>query len=371
MSLQHSSNRRRGVFSAAVAVLAVAVLALGVALPAYAASVSIGGTKVDMDTAVPTKIDDSVMGDAAFQFNYKGDWSPEAGYDQFFNGTDHYSNTVGDSWSMKFTGPKIDVYGSKKSAHGTYVVTIDGKAQKDIVATADSEQHKQLLGSYEGLDADAEHTITVELKSGGAIQVDYVVVERKPVAATDFVLSTRAKVLESGSSFELSYSVSPKGAVDPGVTYDFDEKLLEIDENGVVTAKQVSKKAVTSITAALNNESGASHKIDVTIYPQVEGFNAFVGNEKLLDTQEDWEAKKADRTDSWSGTAWLADEQDRHRHPLRGRQERADHRRRPGRCRRLRDLGQGHRGQVAAQRAGQGGPQRAGQPEELSGCHLL
>lgn len=63
-----------------VAVLAVAVLALGVALPAYAASVSIGGTKVDMDTAVPTKIDDSVMGDAAFQFNYKGDWSPEAGY---------------------------------------------------------------------------------------------------------------------------------------------------------------------------------------------------------------------------------------------------------------------------------------------------
>ena len=76
----------------------------------------------------------------------------------------------------------------------------------------------------------------------------------------------------------------------------------------MVTAKQVSKKTVTSITAALNNESGASHKIDVTIYPQVEGFNAFVGNEKLLDTQEDWEAKKADRTDSWSGTAWLTDE---------------------------------------------------------------
>ena len=308
MSSRHSGNRKRGVFSAIVAVFAVAVLALGVALPAYAASVSIGGTKVDMDTAVPTKIDDSVMGDAAFQFNYKGDWSPEAGYDQFFNGTDHYSNTVGDSWSMKFTGPKIDVYGSKNPAHGTYAVTIDGKAQKDIVATAGSAQHKQLLGSYEGLDADAEHTITVELKSGGAIQVDYVVVERKPVAATDFTLSTRAKVLESGSFFELSYSVSPKGAVDPGVTYDFDEKLLEIDENGVVTAKQVSKKAVTSITAALNNESGASHKIDVTIYPQVEGFNAFVGNEKLIDTQEDWEAKKADRTDSWSGTAWLADE---------------------------------------------------------------
>lgn len=100
MSSRHSGNRKRGVFSAIVAVFAVAVLALGVALPAYAASVSIGGTKVDMDTAVPTKIDDSVMGDAAFQFNYKGDWSPEAGYDQFFNGTDHYSNTVGDSWSM-------------------------------------------------------------------------------------------------------------------------------------------------------------------------------------------------------------------------------------------------------------------------------
>lgn len=210
MSSRHSGNRKRGVFSAIVAVFAVAVLALGVALPAYAASVSIGGTKVDMDTAVPTKIDDSVMGDAAFQFNYKGDWSPEAGYDQFFNGTDHYSNTVGDSWSMKFTGPKIDVYGSKNPAHGTYAVTIDGKAQKDIVATAGSAQHKQLLGSYEGLDADAEHTITVELKSGGAIQVDYVVVERKPVAATDFTLSTRAKVLESGSSFELSYTCPPR-----------------------------------------------------------------------------------------------------------------------------------------------------------------
>lgn len=266
------------------------------------------GIQVDMDTAVPTQIDDSIIGDGSFQFDYKGNWIAEDGYPQLFHdGTDHYSQTVGDSWSMKFTGPKIDVYGTVADSHGIYAVQIDGVKKDDIDATGAQKKHKQLLGSYTGLDPKAEHTITVSLKSGSAIQIDNVVVERKPLAASDFTLTPAKQQLESGSTFKLSYAIAPQGAVDPGVTYEFDDKVLTIDGDGVVSAKAVTKKTVATVTAKLNG-ADVTRTCEVTVYPRVTSFNAFVGDEKLLDTQEDWEDKKADHTDSWSDVAWLGDE---------------------------------------------------------------
>ena len=209
---------------------------------------------------------------------------------------------------MKFTGSKIDVYGTVTDSHGVYAVSIDGAKKDDIDATrSPRRRHKQLLGSYGASIPRWNIRSPVSLKSGSAIQIDYVEVERKPMAASDFTLTPAKRQLESGDSFELSYSIAPQGAVDPGVTYEFDDKVLAIGDDGVVSAKAVTKKTVTTITAKLNG-TDVARTCEVTVYPKVTSFNAFVGDEKLLDTQENWEDKKADYTDSWSDVAWLGDE---------------------------------------------------------------
>ncbi|MBE6469285.1 MAG: DUF4091 domain-containing protein [Coriobacteriaceae bacterium] len=271
------------------------------------------GVEVDMDTAVVTEIDDShttTTGELLkFQFDSKN-WVPESGYPHMFqNGTDTYSTTAGASWTIKFVGTRIDVFGSINSGHGNYAVTLDGKNMPDM--SADSTQgrlHKRLLGSYDNLDPKAEHTLTVSLKSGKAIQIDYAEVTHKPIAATGISALPSSLTLEGGSEAMIAASASPSAAVDPGAIFTFDDKLLSIDSTGSVTAKDVTERTETTVTVALAGDAGIKTEVPVTIVPKVEGFNAFVADPSILDIPaEAYEAAKTTFTDTWSDTAWLGD----------------------------------------------------------------
>ena len=271
------------------------------------------GVEVDMGTEIVTEIDDSnttTSGELLrFQYDNKG-WKSEAGYPNLFqNGTDSYSQTVGASWTIKFVGSKIDVFGSLGPNHGSYAVTLDGEPQTDITATAATRIHKQLLGSYGNLDPNAEHTLTVAFKSGAAIQIDYAEVTHKPIAATGITVLPSSLTLESGSTASLVSSVSPSAAVDPGAVYSFDDKLLSIDSEGIVTAKDVTERTETTVTVSLANNKDVKAEVPVVIMPKVEGFNAFVADPSILDIPaEAYDAAKTTFTDTWADTAWRGDE---------------------------------------------------------------
>lgn len=278
------------------------------------------GTKPDMSKPVTTTVEDSqtTTTDELFKVSYQGaDWHGETGYsDLFSNGDDHYSNTIGDSYSLCFIGTGVEIIATKNPAHGTYRVELDGK-QVATVNTGDttSVQHKQSLYKAEGL-AEKEHRLVVTLiadasgneNGDSAIQVDALKVTHKPVAATGITVKPSELTLEAGQTRDLTYEIVPSVAVDQGATWtSSDENVVTVDD-GTVTAASVKKEATATVTVhAVGTDATAAVK--VTVYPKVKDFSAFVGDEKILDIPaEQYEARKSDRTDTWSDTAWRGDE---------------------------------------------------------------
>ena len=129
-----------------------------------------GGETPDMEAPeFPgyTDIDDSVTTTTGepFKITYEPteNWHQESGYNQFFNGTDTYSDrNVDVSYQMEFTGTGVAIYASKNTAHANCDVYIDGK----LVGTAEGNlasgatQHKQLIFEKKDLE-NSTHTLKV------------------------------------------------------------------------------------------------------------------------------------------------------------------------------------------------------------------
>ena len=260
------------------------------------------GVEIDMDKDVTTEVGTGQVtsGEEPFKFKFEGgNWS--------LNSNEGYTKNDGSgSWSMTFIGSGIDIYAAKDPGHGVYAVTLDGEPQDDISAISEKRENNVKIGSFSGLE-EGEHTIELSLKEGECIQINRVVVTHKPITATQLSLSSGDFTLEAGSTKELSYSI-PSYAIDPGVEWSTsDDEVATVSNEGVVEAKSVSKKSEATITAKLGG-SDVSASVTVKVFPAVKGFNAFVGDEKILDLPANaYEDAKTDFTDEWSDTAWRGD----------------------------------------------------------------
>jgi glucosylceramidase len=114
-----------------------------------------------------TSVDDSVQGTGQNQFNYIGSgWSHCTGCDNnafgFFNGSNSWDNTSGDSITLTFTGTQILFYGVVGPAHGIGAVSIDGGPELTLDFYAATNAGNSLLYTSPLLSS-GQHTLKVRV----------------------------------------------------------------------------------------------------------------------------------------------------------------------------------------------------------------
>ncbi|MFP2909738.1 Ig-like domain-containing protein [Pyxidicoccus sp. 3LFB2] len=110
-------------------------------------------------TVVNVQVNDAVVGTGLEQFQYAGTWQTGTGTGKFQQ-DDHYASTTGASFSVRFSGTQVRLYGSAASHHGIASVSIDGGAAVDVDFYASTRQDQKLLWTSPLLSAGT-HTVTV------------------------------------------------------------------------------------------------------------------------------------------------------------------------------------------------------------------
>lgn len=283
------------------------------AVPSSAVNAADSAEKyVDIDDSVTTASGEKFK----IQYESEGRWFAEAGYPNlFFDGTDHYSSTgsAEDYYTMTFTGTGVAIYGSKNVAHADAEVYIDGENVGEVLSHQESgeTQHKQLLFELHDLENE-EHVLKVVRKSGDtrAMQVDKIRVYYEELSPTAISLSPQTVRMGLGETKQILVSAEPWVIDTPEVQWSSeDEKVVTVTEDGLITASSsLETVAETTVTATVKG-TDVTASVQVVVDSALQQAAVSVGNEKLLDTQQDYEELlNAEVKDSWSGTAWKGDE---------------------------------------------------------------
>ena len=283
-----------------------AVDALGVSLQ-YAVAKNVS---LDPDRDITSRIEVGTRTDSEelFHWHFEGDWTYGDSHPELFSaGDEMYSGTKDSTATLYFEGTQVIVGGSLNPAHSTYQFEIDGKVAGTFDAGTASGKHQQVLFTSEKLENAVHELVITNVGDTDTIQLDFADVIHKPIKPTSIALDTDAFALEGGRQRELTCTLQPAIADPVAVTWTSDNEDVATVEDGVVTAKEVAQKSTATITAAVEG-TDLSVSAEVTVYPKVDDFNAFVGDEKLLDLPATaYQDATSTFTDQWSDVAWLGD----------------------------------------------------------------
>lgn len=265
------------------------------------------------ETSGYTDIDDSVSTTTGelFKLQYEpaDSWSSESGYhDLFFNGTDHYSH--GDkevSVSMNFSGTGLEIYASQNTGHANFDVYIDDVLKGTGAAHLESggPNHKQKLFEISNLD-DQAHTLKIVKSKGqtAALQLDQIRVYHSPIAPTKLTLNKDLVLLTPGETAKLLVTLEPWIASDEIVWTSAKPDVVSVQDGTLTAANEVAKRESVTITARAASNKEATASAEIVVDPTIAAMNAYVGNEKLLETQENYEDLKSGSKNTFHGTAW-------------------------------------------------------------------
>ena len=280
--------------------------ALGVSLQ-YAVAKNVS---LDPDRDITSRIEVGTRTDSEqlFHWRFEGDWTYGDTHPELFSAGDEiYSNSTDSTATLYFEGTQVIVGGSLSPAHSTYQFEIDGKVAGTFDAGTASGKHQQVLFTSEKLENAVHELVITNVGDTDTIQLDFADVIHKPIKPTSIALDTDAFALEGGGRRELACTLQPAIADPVAVTWTSDNEDVATVEDGVVTAKEVAQKSTATITAAVEG-TDLSVSAEVTVYPKVDDFNAFVGDEKLLDLPATaYQDATSTFTDQWSDVAWLGD----------------------------------------------------------------
>lgn len=246
-----------------------------------------------------------------FKIRYNGSWSGGGSYypNLFHDGYEHYAHG-GDSYEMRFIGSKAEIWASKNQAHGIYDVFVDGTkvGEADAATTSSSAIHQQLLYTTPKLEY-GEHTLKVELPASStkAIQLDYLKVYHEPIGISGIVLDKEAVTLIPGGSASLTAQIEPWIASGTIAWRSDNPVLVSVEEGLVQAAEEIEEKTTVKITAFAQENPDVFAEVMVSVDPSLAFMNAYVGDEKLLDTAESYESLQTGSNPCWNGTAWQGD----------------------------------------------------------------
>jgi hypothetical protein len=119
-------------------------------------------------------VNDDQVGTCLNQFDFSAGWSTATGGDQF-QGDEHYTGTAGESYTFRFYGSRVLVYGTTDVHHGIATVSIDGGPEEEVDFYAAQRAVDVLLWTSPALVA-GPHTLTVRATGrGGAASTGTVV----------------------------------------------------------------------------------------------------------------------------------------------------------------------------------------------------
>ena len=141
--------------------------------------------------AATTKtVNDAVIGTTSGTFAYAGTWATSAGSAKYL-GDDHFSSTTGSSYTFRFTGTGVALYGAKAAHHGQAIVRIDGGTAVTIDQYA-AVRRDNVLVFRSGVLVTGAHTVTVTVKgthqaaaTGNVVAVDRAVYDTPPTTTVD------------------------------------------------------------------------------------------------------------------------------------------------------------------------------------------
>ncbi|TXF35514.1 DUF4091 domain-containing protein [Collinsella sp. BA40] len=283
-----------------------AVDALGVSLQ-YAIAKNV---ELDPDRDITSRVEVGARtdGEELFHWRFDGDWTYGNTHPDLFSaGDEMYSHGKDAKATLYFEGTQVIVGGSLNRAHSTYQFAIDGKVAGTFNAGTASGKHQQVLFTSEKLENRVHELVITNVGETDTIQLDFADVVHKPIKVSGMTLDTDDFALEAGKQRELSYTLLPALADPVPVAWSSSNEDVATVEDGVVTAKEVARKATATITASVEG-SDVNASVEVTVYPKVRDFNAFVGDEKLLDLPASaYEDAMTTFADEWSDVAWLGD----------------------------------------------------------------
>ncbi|KAI5454441.1 hypothetical protein NCC49_004493 [Naganishia albida] len=125
---------------------------------------------------------------------YTGTWIRKHPEDtkigQYFSKNFAKTRTVGDRAELRFNGTGIWAYGSRRESHGTFKATLDGA---EVLLNGYLQAPgviQDVLFSQTGLDAHAEHTLTLTNTEARWFDVDYYIVQHEETSAQELDLVT-------------------------------------------------------------------------------------------------------------------------------------------------------------------------------------
>ena len=251
-------------------------------------------------------IEDSEVTDTGelFKIQYSGDWTGGSNHPELFsNGDEHYSDTIGDYFTLKFYGTKVEIYGSINKNHGTYSVNVDGIDYPDINAkTSGATTHKQLLSTINDLD-DKEHILKVVNKGPRSIQIDNIKVWYGDIKASDVTLKKDNAKIEVGGTSKIISTLYPEVATSGTITYSSsDNNIATVSEEGVITGVGLG---TTTINVLLDGEK--KKEVTVQVVEEIEALTVTLADHYKLEQQDDYETIINNTQYSFNDIAWKND----------------------------------------------------------------
>jgi mannan endo-1,4-beta-mannosidase len=94
-------------------------------------------------------------------FLYTGPWSTAPDVAKYL-GDDHFSSTVGSTFTVTFTGSRLRLYSARASHHGIGAVSVDGGPESDIDFYGFIRQEQALVYTTPTLPSGI-HTVSVRV----------------------------------------------------------------------------------------------------------------------------------------------------------------------------------------------------------------
>ncbi len=181
--------------------------------------------------------DEADIGEGNNQITYSDGWTLAPGNenDPRFNNNDHYSGNRDNWFELKFTGVKVDIYGTVASHHGTATVSIDGGTEEEISYRADQRGEQVLIWSSPELP-NREHVMRVTVLGTGVVTADRFDIHVSDEASGDLAAVNR--IDSSLGSMQIALKDFGESAVDPN--------SLELQIDGRVVNATVRKDGDTT-----------------------------------------------------------------------------------------------------------------------------
>jgi hypothetical protein len=143
-------------------------------------------TPVRLTTSTPsTPAAANTYDDTDSRLTYTGNWIPQTNVNGAYQNTLHVSDSVGNSLSFNFVGQEIQLYYQAGASLGTINITFDN----ETLAIPVSQSQAGGVWTYL-LDTGGDHTVTIRHASGGAVNIDRLVIPAPTVTPTRTPTST-------------------------------------------------------------------------------------------------------------------------------------------------------------------------------------